>query len=118
MNSPLMMEMAMDPEKEVVELDSNTKPSEEELKKIIERDTIVFSSIGTKLPNGQINFKLPEKAGQYRVTVTAISTDGVYGTHTSTLQIQKPVNASLSYPLFIRQDDQIKLWLTLENNTE
>ena len=102
----------------MIGIDQNTNISQQELKKIIETDTIVFSSIGTKLPNNQLDFNLPQKPGQYRITITAISPDGLYGTHTSRLQIQKPVNVSLAYPLFIRQDDQIKLWMTLENNTE
>ena len=103
----------------IIDVDQNSSAelSDKELKKIIQKDTIVYSSIGTKLNRNMLEFMLPQKAGQYRVTVVGISEDGRYGTHTSKLQIEKEFNATLPYPIFIRDTDQIRLTLSLENNS-
>lgn len=56
--------------------------------------------------------------GKFRVTLVAVSRDGKYGMHTSYVQVQRPFNAVLNYPKFIRQNDQVLLDLILQNNTE
>ena len=88
-----------------------------DLLEIVRKDTIFYSAIGLDLSTNNIQFQLPDRVGKFKVQVIGISQSGVYGVHTSFLQIQKPFNASLDYPTFIRQDDTIKLSLLLENNS-
>lgn len=69
------------------------------------------------LDDDQISFRLPDRVGKFRVTLVGVSKSGRYGTHTSFVQVQKPLNAELEYPEFIRQNDVIKLELVLQNNS-
>ena len=91
--------------------------SNEALSKALQNDTILFSALGTDLPEFELTFQLPETVSKYRITVIGVSSMGVYGVHTSFLQIQRPFNASMNWPRFIRENDVVNPVLTLENNT-
>lgn len=102
-------------EKENQQID---KKEQEKLKQLLKKDTIFYSPLSPKtLKNGQISFVLPDKTGKFRITVIGITDSGKYGMHTSHIQIQKPLNAVLEYPNYIRQNDIINLNLILQNNT-
>ena len=91
--------------------------SDEALSKALQEDTILFSALGINLPQNGLSFQLPDTVSKFRITVFGISSEGVYGVHTSLLQIQRPFNASMIWPRFIRENDVINPVLTLENNT-
>lgn len=84
----------------------------------MKKDTIFYSALSSEtLENGEISFDLPDNIGKFRITVVGITESGQYGMHTSFIQIQKPLNAILEYPDYIRQNDVINLNLILQNNT-
>mgnify|MGYP001804126436 CR=1 FL=1 len=106
-----------------IELDlSEIKKQEledEDLKEMLKEDTIFYSPLSkTALKSGKLSFLLPDRIGKFRVTVIGITPSGLYGLHSSKIQIQRPFNAILEYPSYIRNNDQIKLNLILQNNTE
>lgn len=105
-----------------VENDNETsetlKISDKELKKQIQKDTILYSILGDNIFEDGMLFKLPNRVGKFRVTVLGVSSDGVYGMFQSDFQVQRPFNASIDTPLFIRGEDQLTLTLTVENNTK
>jgi hypothetical protein len=99
--------------------DEISEIDEKELEKVIIDDTILYSSLGRdSIENGSVSFRLPNRVGKFRVTILGVSKSGRYGTHTSFIQIQKPLNAILEYPQYIRQNDKIRLELNLQNNSE
>lgn len=103
---------------DLAEADSS-ELSDEDLRKKLLEDTVLYAALGkSTFENGSISFRLPSRARKFRVTILGVSESGRYGTHTSFVQIQKPLNAILEFPDFIRQKDQLKLELILQNNTE
>ena len=92
--------------------------SDQDLLKQIQKDTILYSSLGESIFKEGMLFKLPNRVGKFRVTVVGVSKSGIYGMYQSNFQVQKPFNASIDSPLFIRGDDHLNLTLTIENNTK
>ena len=67
--------------------------NEKDLEKMIIEDTILYSSLSrNSFDNGFVSFKLPNRVGKFRITIIGVSKSGRYGTHTSFIQIQKPLN--------------------------
>lgn len=98
---------------------SGTDPtSVENMKSILSKDTLIFSALGTNLSSSEIKFKIPNHVGKFRVDIIGVSSSGVYGTLTSSVQLQKKFNARAFLPQFIRLEDQLEIPLTIENNTE
>jgi hypothetical protein len=99
---------------------NNNSPnqSEESLKSILSKDTLIFSTMGTNLSSSKIKFKIPNHVGKFRLEVVGVTKEGVYGTHSSFVQLQKKFNARVSLPRFLRLHDKLKVPLTIENNTE
>ena len=100
------------------EISNSLELSDKDLQKQIQKDTILYSSLGESLFEEGMLFKLPNRVGKFRVTVVGVSKSGVYGMYQSDFQVQRPFNASIDTPLFIRGDDQLTLTLTVENNTK
>ena len=96
--------------------DDQNELNDEDLKKMLKEDTIFYSALTTSLSqSGKISFKLPDRVGKFRITIVGITPNGNYGMNTSFLQIQKPFNAILDYPDYIRQNDVIRVNLILQN---
>jgi hypothetical protein len=91
---------------------------EESLKNILSKDTLIFSAMGSNLSSSEIKFKIPNHVGKFRVKVVGVTKEGVYGSHSSYVQLQKKFNARVSLPRFLRLHDKLKVPLTIENNTE
>jgi uncharacterized protein YfaS (alpha-2-macroglobulin family) len=92
---------------------------EEELKTMLTEDTIFYSPLSeTAFSDGMVTFRLPNRVGKFRVTLLGVSSSGQYGMHTSFIHVQKPFNAILRFPEYIRDSDQIRLELLLQNNSE
>ena len=92
--------------------------SDEELSKTLLHDTILYAALakGT-FPNGKLSFRLPDRTGKFRVTILGISDSGRYGTHTSFVQVQRPLDAILELPDYIHPKDELRVQLILQNNT-
>ena len=98
--------------------DEQEELSDEDLKKMLQEDTIFYSSLGKDFSKtGKVSFLLPDRVGKFRISVVGVTPEGKYGMHTSFVQIQKPFNAVMEYPDYIRQSDVIRLSLILQNNT-
>ena len=91
--------------------------NQNELDKLLKEDTIFYSALTSNLSDN-ISFKLPDRVGKFRITIIGITSNGKYGINTSFLQVQKPFNAILDYPDYIRQNDIIRVNLILQNNTK
>lgn len=103
--------------------DKNDKASVEkkqQLQKQIERaKTVFWSRFRTTTSNSlDCQFELPDLVKTFRVCVFAVSTDGVYGTHTTTITICKPFNMVVESPLFVRPDETVTCKMILENNRD
>lgn len=62
-------------------------------------------------------FDLPSHVKTFRVRVLGMDTQGLFGSHTSWLTVNKPFNVRVSAPAFLRKNETGLCKLTLENNT-
>ena len=97
------------------EKNKNKNNLEENKKKM--KSTIFWSQF--KKTNNQklvCNFDFPGLVKTFRITIMAMNSKGVYGTHTSWITVQKPFNTIINAPLFIRPGEIVICDLILENN--
>lgn len=81
--------------------------------------TVFWSSLKPTQTNRLRNcFALPNLVKTFRVTVFAVSADGVYGTHTSLMTICQPFNLVVESPLFVRPGETAMCKMVLENNRD
>ena len=131
-----MMEMEMDELSEEsietrLELNSSEKEKEEEddntvqpptSNKKVEKEaaTLIWSRFQKVDESGLMkgNFVLPNSVKTFRVYVLGMDFSGKYGVHSSWLTSQRPFNACLECPLFMRPKDKVTCRLTLENNRD
>ena len=63
-------------------------------------------------------FKLPSQVKTFRVSVLAVSLDGVYGTYNTSITVSNPFNMVVEAPLFIRPNETVVCKMILENNKD
>ena len=90
------------------------------LQKQIERAKTVFWSRfqGTSGSKLGCQFALPGLVKTFRVSVLAVSLDGVYGTYTTRMTVCKPFNMVVESPLFVRPHETVTCRMVLENNRD
>lgn len=91
--------------------DARSKSSEED------RETVFWSGLSrtreTKLKG---SFTLPNCVKTFRIQIWGVDSSGTYGLFTSWLTVQKLFNVVLKVPPFIRSHEEVKCFISMENN--
>jgi uncharacterized protein YfaS (alpha-2-macroglobulin family) len=92
--------------------DARTKNSDDD-----DASTVFWSKFSrtreTKLKG---TFVLPNCVKTFRISISGVDSSGTYGLYTSWLTVQKLFNVIVKVPPFIRSHEEVRCYLTMENN--
>lgn len=78
-------------------------------------DTIFYSQIG-RGNQKNVEFKLPSHISKFRISVFAVSKEGVYGYRTHFVESQKPFSVQIDVPAYVYSFEQLELEVSFYNN--